>query len=78
MRIAYDPPKRDGTLANRGLDFQDAASVFDGLTAEIEDKRKDYGEARIICFGLLPAQTGSHRVHATWRSAPCFQHEKGQ
>ena len=52
MRIAYDPPKRDWTLANRGLDFQDAASVFDGLTAEIEDKRKDYGEARIICFGL--------------------------
>ena len=53
MRISYDPPKRDWTLTNRGLDFDDAASVFDGLTAEIEDKRKDYGEARIICFGLL-------------------------
>ena len=56
MRIAYDPPKRDWTLANRGLDFQDAASVFDGLTAEIEDKRKDYEEARIICFGLLQSR----------------------
>ena len=27
--------------------------VFDGLTAEVEDKRKDYGETRIVCYGLL-------------------------
>ena len=53
MRISYDPPKRAWTLTNRGLDFEDAASVFDGLTAEVEDKRKDYGETRIICFGVL-------------------------
>jgi hypothetical protein len=26
---------------------------FDGVTVEIEDIRKDYGEIRIICFGLL-------------------------
>ena len=53
VRISYDPAKRDWTLANRGLDFHDATSVFDGLTAEVEDKRKDYGETRIICFGVL-------------------------
>ena len=53
MRISYDPPKRDWTLVNRGLDFDDAAAVFDGLTAEVEDKRQNYGETRIICFGLL-------------------------
>ena len=53
MRISYDPAKRDWTLANRALDFEDAAQVFDGLTAEVEDKRKDYGEARILCFGML-------------------------
>ena len=53
MRISYDSAKRDWTLANRGLDFEDAALVFDGLTAEVEDKRIDYGELRIICFGLL-------------------------
>ncbi len=53
MRISYDSAKRDRTLANRGLDFEDAALVFDGLTAEVEDKRIDYGELRIICFGLL-------------------------
>ena len=53
MRISYDTAKRDWTLTNRGLDFQDAAEVFDGLTAEIEDTRRDYGETRMICFGLL-------------------------
>ena len=53
MRISYDPVKRDWTLANRGLDFEDAAQVFDGLTAEVEDRRKNYGETRIICFGVL-------------------------
>jgi uncharacterized DUF497 family protein len=53
VRISYDPAKRDWTLSNRGLDFDDATEVFDGLTAEIEDTRRDYGETRIICFGLL-------------------------
>lgn len=53
VRISYDPAKRDWTLNSRGLDFEDAALVFDGLTAEVEDKRKDYGETRIICFGIL-------------------------
>ena len=27
--------------------------IFEGVTLEIEDTRKDYGERRIICFGLL-------------------------
>lgn len=53
MRVSYDLTKCDWTLTNCGLDFEDAASVFDGLTAEIEDKRKNYAETRIICFGLL-------------------------
>jgi uncharacterized DUF497 family protein len=53
VHISYDPAKRDWTLAHRGLDFEDAALVFDGLTAEVEDTRKDYGETRIICFGVL-------------------------
>lgn len=53
MRISYDAAKRERTLAERGLDFEDAAIVFDGLTVEVEDTRKDYGERRILCFGLL-------------------------
>ena len=53
MRIQFDSVKRDKTLAERGLDFADAAQVFAGMTLEVEDIRQDYGEPRIICFGLL-------------------------
>ena len=53
MRVTFDPAKRASTLDERGLDFADAAEVFNGLTAEVEDTRKDYGEMRVICFGLL-------------------------
>jgi uncharacterized DUF497 family protein len=40
-------------LAERGLDFADAEIVFAGATLEIEDTRRNYGETRIICYGLL-------------------------
>jgi uncharacterized DUF497 family protein len=53
MRITWDRAKRAKTLAERGLDFDDAAIVFAGVTVEIEDTRKDYGETRIICYGHL-------------------------
>jgi uncharacterized protein len=53
MRITFDAVKRQKTLAERGLDFADAAIVFAGVTLEIEDRRRDYGETRVICYGLL-------------------------
>lgn len=53
MRITFHSVKRDKTLAERGLDFADAAIVFAGVTLEIEDTRKNYDETRIICYGLL-------------------------
>jgi uncharacterized DUF497 family protein len=53
MRITFDPAKRAKTLADRGLDFADAAKIFAGTTLEVEDTRKDYGETRMICFGYL-------------------------
>lgn len=53
MKVTLDQNKRDRTLAERGLDFSDAATVFAGVTVEVEDTRKDYGETRITCYGLL-------------------------
>lgn len=53
MRITYDPNKRDWTLQERGLDFEDAASVFGGRTIDIPDLRRDYGEVRIRTVGYL-------------------------
>jgi len=53
VRISYDPAKRQKTLDERGLDFEDAPIVFEGDTFEVEDTRRDYGETRMICFGYL-------------------------
>jgi uncharacterized DUF497 family protein len=53
VRLTYDPSKRQKTLVERGLDFEDALFVFEGPTVEIEDARKDYGERRILCYGRL-------------------------
>ena len=53
MRITFDAAKREKTLAERGLDYADAALVFAGVTLEIEDTRRNYSEVRIICYGLL-------------------------
>ena len=52
-RITYDPRKRNETLADRGLDFEDALQVFAGPNFEVQDLRKAYGEIRMICFGML-------------------------
>jgi uncharacterized DUF497 family protein len=53
MQITFDPAKRDKTLADRGLDFEDAPKIFAGATLDLEDTRKNYGETRMICFGYL-------------------------
>ena len=53
MAITYDPPKRAQTLAERNLDFEDAKLVFESTNFETEDTRKDYGEKRMLCFGML-------------------------
>lgn len=53
MEITYDPAKRAHTLAERGLDFDDARDVFAGETIDFIDDRHDYGEVRWLSFGLL-------------------------
>ena len=53
MQVTFDPAKRAKTLADRGLDFSDAAVVFAGVTLEFEDTRRNYGATRMICFGRL-------------------------
>ena len=53
MKLTYDPQKRARTLAERGLDFDDATQVFAGQTIDLLDDRKDYGEVRWVTYGLL-------------------------
>lgn len=51
--ISFDSDKRATTLAERGLDFADAARVFDGPVFEFEDDRFGYPERRFSTIGLL-------------------------
>lgn len=62
MAISYDPAKRDETLAERGLDFEDAEQLFAGLTLTLPDLRRDYGEDRFQTYGLL----GGRLVMVIW------------
>ena len=51
--VSFDPGKRERTLRERGLDFGDAALVFEGETFTFDDERRDYGERRRITVGFL-------------------------
>ena len=53
MEISFDPLKRAMTLQDRGLDFNDAARLFDGPTLTLEDDRFAYPEPRFQSYGLL-------------------------
>lgn len=70
MRITFDPAKREKTLAERGLDFKDAATVFGGATLTLQDDRQDYGEPRFQTYGLL----GRRLVMVVWTQRGADRH----
>ena len=53
MRFTWDEPKRRRNLKDHGLDFADAARVFEGPTYSYEDDRFQYDERRFVTLGLL-------------------------
>jgi uncharacterized protein len=53
VEIEYDDAKRRLTLANRGLDFDDAALLFAGTSVTLLDDRRDYGEPRWLTYGWI-------------------------
>lgn len=52
MRFSWDPRKSEANLAARGFDFEFASLIFEGLTLERSDDRKDDGERRVLAIGL--------------------------
>ena len=52
MAITYDLAMCNWTLAERGLDFEEAAEVFAGPKTSFADLRRDYGELRLVTVGL--------------------------
>ena len=47
----WDAAKNAANVAKHGINFEDAARIFDGPVLEQIDNRRDYGEERIIAFG---------------------------
>ena len=52
MRFEWDEAKSEANFEERGFDFEFASLVFDGPTLEVEDRRKDYGERRVVAIGV--------------------------
>ena len=53
MEFTWSETKRAANIKAHGLDFVDAASVFEGVTFTFEDDRFSYGEQRFVTLGLL-------------------------
>lgn len=52
MRFEWDEAKSEANLEDRGFDFEFASLIFDGPTLAVEDRRKDYGERRVVAIGV--------------------------
>ena len=53
MTFEWDENKRRANIHKHGIDFSDAATIFEAKTVVILDDRFDYGEERYVAFGLL-------------------------
>jgi uncharacterized DUF497 family protein len=53
MRFEWDEAKRLVNLEKHGIDFADAAEIFQGKMVIALDRRLDYGDERFIGFGIL-------------------------
>lgn len=53
MRIEYDAAKSRRNARRRGLHFADATELLSGPHVRRHDTRRDYGEQRVIAYGLI-------------------------
>ena len=65
LSFEWDEEKNAANIKNHGIDFLDAALIFENPTLEAIDDRADYGEVRTIAFGLA-GETVLQVVY-TWR-----------
>jgi len=54
--LTWNEAKRRLNINKHGLDFVGCDAIWDYFTVTREDKRQDYGEERLVCFGLLEAE----------------------
>lgn len=65
MRFEWDPEKAASNLANHGVSFEEASSIFgDPLATTISDTDHSVGEERFLTTGLSRQQ----RVLIVWHT----------
>lgn len=76
MEFEWNDEKREQNLDKHGVDFLDAALIFDGPILTMEDQREDYGELRFISLGMVGDVTyavihternGKTRLISAWK-----------
>ena len=56
MEFEWDEHKRQTNLAKHGVDFLDAALIFEGIVLTKIDDRQDYGEVREVSLGMVDGE----------------------
>ncbi|MBJ7578359.1 MULTISPECIES: BrnT family toxin [unclassified Devosia] len=78
MELEWNEDKRLSNLEKHGVDFLDAALIFEGITHSTPDRRNDYGEIRFrtigyadgICFVVIHTQrNGVTRLISAWKGS---------
>jgi hypothetical protein len=59
MEFEWDEAKRQSNLRKHGVDFVGTEAVFEGTTVTLLDDRFDYGEQRLVTFGLLDGRVAA-------------------
>ncbi len=52
LAFEWDSAKNEANLVKHGIDFRDAVRIFEAPVLEKVDIRREYGETRILSFGL--------------------------
>ena len=65
MDVEWDEKKRHRNIIDHGVDFKDAALIFESPVIEAEDTRAEYGETRYRALGQVDGVC--FMVAFTWR-----------
>ena len=69
LEFQWDEEKRISNIEERGVDFKDAALIFEGPVIMKEDTRESYGERRFRALGKV--DDDYYLVAYTWRGSIC-------
>jgi len=63
VTFEWDEAKNAANIAKHGISFAQAVAIFDGPVVSRVDTRKDYGEARMISYGVIEGAVVVAAVH---------------